>query len=110
MVRIGLLSRKAGGRPVKWIEDRVEHLTSAYSHGPDRRYTAEMKLELAQQNLLRVQDIVRELRKQGIAILVTDHQAREILKVTDRIYVISAGEVVTARLSLANFRDFLSTR
>src|SRR5581483_3085766 len=44
VVRIALLSRKAGGRPVKWIEDRVEHLMSAYSHGPDRRYTAEMAL------------------------------------------------------------------
>jgi CO/xanthine dehydrogenase Mo-binding subunit len=44
VIRIALLSRKAGGRPVKWIEDRVEHLTAAYSHGPDRRYTAEMAL------------------------------------------------------------------
>src|SRR5947209_4893748 len=42
-----------------------------------------------------IQEIVRDLRKQGIAILVTDHQAREILKITDRIYVISAGKVVT---------------
>ncbi len=44
VIRIALLSRKAGGRPIKWIEDRVEHLVSAYSHGPDRRYTAEMAL------------------------------------------------------------------
>lgn len=42
-----------------------------------------------------IQDIVRELKKQGIAILVTDHQAREILKITDRIYVISSGKVVS---------------
>src|SRR5262245_56666517 len=42
-----------------------------------------------------IRDIVRGLRKQGIAILVTDHQAREILKVTDRIYVISNAQVVT---------------
>src|SRR5205823_3357589 len=42
-----------------------------------------------------IQDIVRGLKKQGIAILVTDHQAREILKITDRIYVISNGQVVS---------------
>src|SRR5205823_306201 len=42
-----------------------------------------------------IQEIVRDLRKQGIAILVTDHQAREILKITDRIYVISNGQVVS---------------
>lgn len=42
-----------------------------------------------------IQEIVRDLSKQGIAILVTDHQAREILKITDRIFVISNGKVVT---------------
>src|SRR5262249_1169978 len=42
-----------------------------------------------------IQEIVRDLRKQKIAILVTDHQAREILKITDRIYVISNGKVVS---------------
>jgi lipopolysaccharide export system ATP-binding protein len=42
-----------------------------------------------------IRHIVRDLRQQGIAILVTDHQAREILKITDRIYVIKDGKVVT---------------
>jgi len=41
---MALLSRKAGGRHVKWIEDRVEHLLSSYTHGPDRIYSAEMAL------------------------------------------------------------------
>ena len=44
IIRIALLSRKAGGRHVKWIEDRVEHLLSSYTHGPDRIYSAEMAL------------------------------------------------------------------
>src|SRR5262249_58359339 len=42
-----------------------------------------------------IRHIVKDLRQQGIGILVTDHQAREILKVTDRIYVIKDGKVVT---------------
>ncbi len=33
-----LLSRKAGGRPVKWIEDRIEYLTSGGSQAWDRHY------------------------------------------------------------------------
>jgi CO/xanthine dehydrogenase Mo-binding subunit len=33
-----LLSRKAGGRPVKWIEDRTEYLTSGGSQAWDRHY------------------------------------------------------------------------
>jgi len=45
VIRIALLSRKAGGRPVKYIEDRVEHLMSSYTHGPDRHYSAEMALK-----------------------------------------------------------------
>jgi CO/xanthine dehydrogenase Mo-binding subunit len=44
VIRTALLSRKAGGRPVRWIEDRLEHLVSSYTHGPDRHYAAEMAL------------------------------------------------------------------
>jgi len=33
-----LLSRKAGGRPIKWIEDRMEYLTAGGSQAWDRRY------------------------------------------------------------------------
>ncbi|QDU93006.1 LPS export ABC transporter ATP-binding protein [Lignipirellula cremea] len=41
-----------------------------------------------------IQGVIRELREQGISILITDHAAREILQITDRTYVISAGKVL----------------
>ena len=41
-----------------------------------------------------IQDIVRELRDSGISILITDHQVRETLEITDRSYVIRAGQVL----------------
>jgi lipopolysaccharide export system ATP-binding protein len=41
-----------------------------------------------------IQGIIRELRDDGISILITDHAAREILEVTDRVYVINEGEVL----------------
>jgi lipopolysaccharide export system ATP-binding protein len=41
-----------------------------------------------------IKNIIRELRDQGIGILVTDHQVREIFGVTDRIYVIYQGKVL----------------
>jgi lipopolysaccharide export system ATP-binding protein len=41
-----------------------------------------------------IQEIIRALRKQGIAILITDHQVRETLKITDRSYVVDAGKVL----------------
>jgi lipopolysaccharide export system ATP-binding protein len=41
-----------------------------------------------------IQAIVRDLRDRGISILITDHQVRETLEITDRSYVIRAGKVL----------------
>ena len=41
-----------------------------------------------------IQQIIRGLRAQGIAILITDHQVRETLQITDRSYVVHAGKVL----------------
>ncbi len=40
-----LLSRKAGGRPVKWIEDRTEYLTASSSQAWDRHYEASLAVK-----------------------------------------------------------------
>ncbi|MFN8103579.1 MAG: xanthine dehydrogenase family protein molybdopterin-binding subunit [Acidimicrobiia bacterium] len=40
-----MLSRKAGGRPVKWIEDRGEYLTAGASQAWDRHYEATLALD-----------------------------------------------------------------
>lgn len=40
-----------------------------------------------------IQNIVRDLRAQGIALLLTDHNVREALRITDRSYVITDGTV-----------------
>jgi lipopolysaccharide export system ATP-binding protein len=39
---------------------------------------------------------IQRLRSEGIAILLTDHNVHETLKVTDRSYVIHEGQVVSA--------------
>ncbi|MEZ6135756.1 MAG: LPS export ABC transporter ATP-binding protein [Pirellulaceae bacterium] len=41
-----------------------------------------------------IQEIIIKLRDRGIAILITDHAAREILETVDRCYVISKGTVL----------------
>jgi lipopolysaccharide export system ATP-binding protein len=41
-----------------------------------------------------IQKIIRDLRERGISILITDHQVRETLQITDRSYVIRAGQVL----------------
>jgi lipopolysaccharide export system ATP-binding protein len=41
-----------------------------------------------------VQKIVRRLKERGLGILITDHSAREMLKLIDRGYIIVKGEVL----------------
>lgn len=41
-----------------------------------------------------VQKIVRRLKERGLGILITDHSAREMLKLIDRGYIIVRGEVL----------------
>jgi lipopolysaccharide export system ATP-binding protein len=41
-----------------------------------------------------IQTIVRHLKKMGIGVLITDHNVRETLKITDRAYIINNGEIL----------------
>lgn len=41
-----------------------------------------------------IQGVIHQLRDSGIAVLITDHAAREILGTVDRCYVIYQGEVL----------------
>jgi lipopolysaccharide export system ATP-binding protein len=40
-----------------------------------------------------IRSIIRTLREQNIGILITDHQVREVLSITDRSYLIHEGKV-----------------
>ncbi len=44
--------------------------------------------------IISIQNVIKSLRKDGIAILITDHQVRETLQITDRSYVIREGKVL----------------
>lgn len=46
-----------------------------------------------------IQGVIRDLTHTGIAILITDHAAREILQITNRTYVISEGKVLASGTS-----------
>ena len=41
-----------------------------------------------------IQTIIRQLSREGISILITDHAAREILQITHRTYVVSDGRIL----------------
>jgi lipopolysaccharide export system ATP-binding protein len=42
-----------------------------------------------------IQELVRILTNRGIGVLITDHNVRETLGLTDRAYIVYAGEVLT---------------
>ncbi|MEL7061304.1 MAG: LPS export ABC transporter ATP-binding protein [Acidobacteriota bacterium] len=44
--------------------------------------------------VLDIQSIVRHLREMGIGVLITDHNVRETLRITDRAYIINNGQIL----------------
>lgn len=43
-----------------------------------------------------LQGIIRHLKEKGIGVLITDHNVRETLAITDRAYIIHKGEILVA--------------
>lgn len=41
-----------------------------------------------------IQDIIQQLRGYGIGVLITDHNVRETLQITDRAYIIYEGKIL----------------
>jgi lipopolysaccharide export system ATP-binding protein len=41
-----------------------------------------------------IQDIVGRLRDRGIGVLITDHNVRETLRITDRAYIMNEGSIL----------------
>lgn len=42
-----------------------------------------------------IQDLVVHLKDRGIGVLITDHNVLEALRITDRAYILSEGQIVT---------------
>ena len=55
--------------------------------------------------VLELQKIIFDLKRQGIGILMTDHNVRETLAVTDRAYIINNGKIFRAGSPEALGRD-----
>jgi lipopolysaccharide export system ATP-binding protein len=46
-----------------------------------------------------IQGILRQLQRRGIAILLTDHNVRETLSITDRTYILAGGKILAEGLA-----------
>lgn len=54
-----------------------------------------------------IQEIIFQLKKKGIGVLITDHSVRETLAITDRAYIMYEGEILISGTSqeLANSKE-----
>lgn len=43
-----------------------------------------------------IQEILRELKKRGLGVLITDHNVRETLQITDRAYIMNEGKILVS--------------
>ena len=41
-----------------------------------------------------LQTLIQSFKKKGLGVIITDHNVREILKITDRSYIINKGEII----------------
>ena len=46
--------------------------------------------------VLDIQNVIRQLRSRGIGIMITDHNVRETLSITDRAYILYEGKILLA--------------
>ena len=89
------------------IDHVAENLAITLSGGEKRRLTIARSLVTSPKLLMldepfsgvdpiavsEIQDIIRMLRRAGLAILITDHNVRETLNIMDRAYLIFEGQV-----------------
>ncbi len=47
-------------------------------------------------SVLEIQQLIRHLQERGIGVLITDHNVRETLKICDRAYIMSDGQILTS--------------
>lgn len=52
-----------------------------------------------------IQEIVAHLREKGIGVLITDHNVRETLRITDRAYIMHDGRILVSGSSEAIAND-----
>ena len=57
-----------------------------------------------------LQDIINELRSRNMGMIISDHNVRETLKITDRSYIIHEGKILTSGTSEELLEDPVARR
>lgn len=52
-----------------------------------------------------IQNVIRSLKARGLGILITDHNVRETLKITDRAYIMYSGKILISGTAMDLIND-----
>ncbi|MFH1898513.1 MAG: LPS export ABC transporter ATP-binding protein [Candidatus Desantisbacteria bacterium] len=124
------LSRKQQGERCKTLlkEFNIEHIAKQKGDtlsGGERRRCEIARLLVTQPQFLlldepfvgidpiavsEIQHIIGRLKDKGIGVLITDHNVRETLQITDRSYIIYDGEVLLSGSSAVLVNDPVAKR
>lgn len=88
--------RKSRGIQLSGGERRRVEIARALAVNPrflllDEPFTGIDPIQVAE-----IQEIVGRLRQKGMGVLITDHNVRETLAITDRAYIIREGKILVA--------------
>lgn len=75
-------------------EQRRVEISRALSINPSFLLLDEPFTGIDPKTVTDLQGIVRHLKDKGIGVLITDHNVRETLKITDRAYIVHKGEIL----------------
>jgi lipopolysaccharide export system ATP-binding protein len=77
-------------------EQRRVEIARALATGPSFLLLDEPFTGIDPKTVTDLQGIIRHLKDKGIGILITDHNVRETLAITDRAYIIHKGEILVS--------------
>jgi lipopolysaccharide export system ATP-binding protein len=80
-------------------EQRRVEIARALSTNPSFLLLDEPFTGIDPKSVADLQDIVRSLKDKGIGVLITDHNVRETLAITDRAYIMHKGKILVSGAS-----------
>jgi len=75
-----------------------------------RAISTSPSLILLDEPVAEIQDIVLSLKDKGIGVLLTDHNVREALSITDHSYILNSGSIITSGTTQKLLNDPLARK
>lgn len=102
--------RRSPGYVLSGGERRRVEIARALATDPDFLLLDEPFTGIDPISVQELQELMRGLRNRGIGIVITDHNVRETLEITDRAYIIYDGRVLISGTSAEILKDETARR